>query len=230
MQRPGLYVRRSQLAEFETVGGDRALSCVTGAQTLGELAQDLSLVDLVPLVDCALAAGTSAQDIAAVAMRRGRGARMLRRALNLADPRSESWWESVLRLMHVLTGLGPVECQVEIYACGTLVARADLHLVGTRRYPECDGAEHRSRDRHQRDLARDKDMARLGLQRYGYSTTEIAYRPGTVIADAETARGLAPDPRRLQGWWRLARLSTLTAVGRRRLTERLERYQRAANR
>ena len=90
------------------------LALMTAAQTLVELARDLTLVDLVPIVDCALAAGTSPDEILAAAMPRARGARTLRRAVGLADPRSESWWESVLRLVHVVAGLGPVECQVDV--------------------------------------------------------------------------------------------------------------------
>ncbi len=227
VQRTGLYVRRSRVAEFEDVGG---LRCVTAAHTLVELARDLTLVDLVPIVDCALRSGVTAEQIQAAVTRRCRGAATLRRALALADNRSESWWESILRLQHVLTGLGPVECQPDIRADGRFVARADLHLVGTNRYPECDGGEHRSRDRHAQDLRRDKAMARLGLERYGYTTAELAWRPDLVIRDAEDARGLPHDDRRMQIWWRAARLSTLTGSGRARLAGRLERYRLAANR
>lgn len=203
---------------------------MTGAHTLVELARDLTLVDLVPIVDCALRSGVTAEQIQAAVTRRCRGAATLRRALALADDRSESWWESILRLQHVLTGLGPVECQPDIRADGRFVARADLHLVGTNRYPECDGGEHRSRDRHAQDLRRDKAMARLGLERYGYTTAELAWRPDIVIRDAEDARRLPHDDRRVQIWWRAARLSTLTGSGRARLAGRLERYRLAANR
>ena len=108
----------------------------------GRTGSDLSLVDLVPCVDRAMADGVSAAEVRAAMGSRTRGAVTLRRALSLADPRSESWWESVLRLQHVVTGLGPVDCQAEIWTDGTFVARADLHLVGTTRYPECDGGEH----------------------------------------------------------------------------------------
>ena len=227
VQRTGLYVRRSRVAEFEDVGGIR---CVTGAHTLVELARDLTLVDLVPIVDCAIRSGVTAEQVQAALTRRSQGAATLRRALALADDRSESWWESVLRLQHVVTGLGPVECQREIWADGLFVARADLHLLGTTRYPECDGGEHRDRDRHVRDLARDKAMSRLGLDRYGYSTSEIAHRPEMIIRDAEGARGLAHDPRRVHIWRRLSGPSTLTGSGRARLAGRLERYRLAATR
>lgn len=227
VQRRGLYVRRSRVAEFEDVDG---VTCVTAGQTLLELARDLTLVDLVPIVDCALATGTSREEILAAAGRRARGAVTLRAAVRLADPRSESWWESILRLQHVLTGLGPVESQVEIRDEGLLVARADLHLTGTNRYPECDGGEHRDRKRHLKDLRRDKAMQRLGRERYGYSTGEIASQPETVIRDAEDARGLEHDGDRSRQWWRAARTSTVTAYGRTRLSARLERYRLAAER
>jgi hypothetical protein len=200
---------------------------MTAPQTLLELARDLTLVDLVPMVDCALARGTERSDVLAACRPKAYGAARLRRAVVLADERSESWWESCLRLQHSVTGLGPVETQVEIRDGQGFVARADLHLVGTTRYPECDGGEHRTRDRHARDLARDKAMARLGLARFGYTTEEIARHPHAVIRDAEDARGLPHDPRRVRTWWRHARASSLTAYGRTRLAGRLERYRQA---
>lgn len=227
VQRTGLYVRRSRVAEFEDI---RGIPCVTGAHMLVELARDLTLVDLVPIVDCAMRSGVTAEQVLAALTPRSQGAAALRRALALADPRSESWWESVLRMQHVVTGLGPVECQREIWDNDLFVARTDLHLLGTTRYPECDGGDHRDRDRHIRDLARDKALARLGLERYGYTTDEIAHRPEMIVRDAEDARGLAHDARRLDTWWRLAKLSTLTGSGRARLAGRLERYRLAATR
>jgi hypothetical protein len=227
VQRQGLYVRRSVFAAVDTIGD---LPVVTAPETLLELAQDLSLVDLVPLVDCALAGGAGKDELLAAARPRSRGAKVLRRAIALADPRSESWWESVLRLMHVVTGLGPVECQVELTDEAGFVARADLHLVGTRRYPECDGGDHRDRDQHGRDLRRDKSMHRSGAERYGYTTQEIARLPGMIIKDAEDARGWPNDPSRVTRWWQLARSSTLTGHGRARLNARLARYRRAARR
>ena len=183
------------------------------------------------MVDRARALGATADEIRAAAVRRRPGSRNLLRALALSDPLSESWWESVLRLMHVLTGLGPVESQVELHdAAGVFVARADLHLVGTNWYPECDGGEHRTRERHETDLRRDKAMSRLGLERYGYTTQEITHQAGLVIRDAESARSLPHRSSRVQQWRHFAALSSLTAGGRARLMTRLARYRRAADR
>lgn len=226
VQRNGLYVRRSCFGEFErSVDG----ICVsTAPQTLIELAADLSLVDLVPMVDCALRDGADPTQIVAAARPRLTGSGRLRRAVELADPQSESWWESVLRLLHVLTGLGPVDSQVELWAGGSFLGRADLHLVGTDRYPECDGGIHREPAQHDADLGRDKRFSRHRYERYGYTTHEIRARPEMIIRDAEDARGLAHDPGRIRAWWRLANESTLTGYGRTRLAARMQRYRRAA--
>jgi hypothetical protein len=225
VQRSGMYVRRSRLLELEHV---RGLPMASAPTLLVELARDLTLVDLVPMVDCALAGGATVEQLRAACRRRTRGVVTLRRAIELGDPRSESWWESVLRVMHVVTGLGPVESQVDIVdGDGVFVGRADLHLVGTNRYPECDGGDHRTKDRHAQDLTREKGISRLGLERFGYTTDEICRRPELVIRDAEDARLLPHDRERARTWWRHARASTLTAYGRTRLAARLERYRQA---
>ena len=227
VQRRGLYVRRSKLTDLEEIDG---VPVVSAAQTLVELARDLSLVDLVPMVDCALRDGTDLEAILAAARPRVPGARRLRQAVGLADGRSESWWESVLRLLHVLPGLGPVQPQVDIWRGHTFIARADLHLVGTNRYPECDGGRHREKDRHDHDLERDKNMSRTKHERFGYTTSEIARQPDMIIRDAEDARGWSHDPRRLRAWWSYAKVSSLTPYGRTLLAARLERYRLAAER
>jgi hypothetical protein len=227
VQRRGLYVRRSRVAGLEYIDG---VPVVSAPHALVELAADLSLVDLVPLVDCALRDGVDPSAILAAIPPRRPGAPRLRQAVELADERSESWWESVLRLLHVLPGLGPVESQVPLYDDGVFIACADLHLVGTTRFPECDGAEHRRKERHERDLRRDKGMSRRRFERYGYTTGEIAGTPAMIIRDAEEARGWPHDPGRVREWWRHARVSSLTPYGRTLLGARLERYRLAAER
>jgi very-short-patch-repair endonuclease len=227
IQRPGLYVRRSEYACIVQYG---QLALVDPATCLLEMAIDFALIDMVPLVDMALRSECTVDEIAAVAWPRRRGARTLRAALRLCDPRSESPWESVLRLLHVLGGID-VEPQAPISDhTGAVVARADLLLRGTRRIHEYDGAVHRTSEQHAADLARDKVLARLNFERYGYTAAEVVSRPGRILADAEAAIGLVHDPRRVQRWLHEARLSTLTPGGRDRLRRRLDRYTHASNR
>ena len=126
---------------------------------------------------------------------RTHGLPRLRQALALADARSESYWESVLRLLHVLAGITCVEPQVWI---GDRVARGDLWLVGTRRIVEYDGGDHLEREQHKRDLRRDKAVLRIGWERYPYVCAEIVATPGRILRDAEEALGYPHDPARLR--------------------------------
>ena len=74
------------------------------------LARDLAPLDLVPLADAALRIGDcTTAALAAVAAGRRRGAPALRAVLPILDARSESAWESVLRLLHQAAEVDVVE-------------------------------------------------------------------------------------------------------------------------
>ena len=96
-------------------------------------ARDLRLLDLVVVIDAALHAGdVSLPELAEAAEERRRDAPAVRAALPWADPRSESAWETALRVCHRACGI-EVEPQHEVLnAQGVVVGRGDLWLVGTR--------------------------------------------------------------------------------------------------
>lgn len=223
-ERRGLYVARSR-AQQPVPHRIEGVHVVPPEVCIGQLAEDLSLVDLVIALDSALHVQLcSIDDVIGAVRRRQRGLPRLRRAVALCDGRSESPWETVLRLIHVAAGIA-VEPQYHVYdSRDVLLARADLRIAGTRRLPEYDGADHRTRDRHERDLEREKGLARDSWERYGYIAREIIYTPGQVILDGEDALGWAHDRRRLLAWLDLASDSTLTAEGKRRLLRRLHRF------
>jgi very-short-patch-repair endonuclease len=225
VQRNGVYVRRARRCPVTRETGVAVLAV---PDLLAELARDLALVDLVPVVDAALrTSGLTPDRVLAQIPPRTHGLPRLRRALLLADGRSESYWESVLRLLHVLAGITCVEPQVWV---PDRVARGDLWLVGTRRIVEYDGCDHRDPDQHRRDLRRDKALLRIGWERYAYVSREVVSSPGRILRDAEEALGQRHEPARLRRWLTHARVSTLTAHGRALLTARLDRYARAAQR
>src|SRR5215207_11079236 len=146
-QRPGLLVTRHPRAiPAEEIDG---LPVASAAQTLLATARYLSVLDLVILGDSALRLKTcTVEELIKAATQRRRGAPLLRTVIPLLDGRSESPWESVLRILHRTAGID-VEPQKEIYDdCGRFVARADLWLVGTRRIHEYDGEVHRDRAVH----------------------------------------------------------------------------------
>lgn len=229
--RRGVYVRRCAVpAEHRReVLGVRVAST---PWTLVELAEDLTLVDLVVAMDSALQLGRSSRRALESAEVRGRrGARTYRQALMLADGRSESAWETVLRLVHVLGGIVDIEPQHQLRTeDGEPCARGDLWLRGTRRWAEYDGSVHRDPAVHRRDLRRDKLLARIGWERYGYTAPEIHREPHQILADAETALGLPHDPQRVEGWLVEYRRSSLSRPGAARLARRLARFERPAPR
>lgn len=226
-ERRGMYVARSR-ARMTAPELLHSLPVVAPALMIGQLAEDLAVLDLVVAIDCALQTRLcSLAQIEAAIHPRQRGLPRLRRALSLADGRSESAWESILRVLYTLCGI-PVEPQfVVLDSHGEFVARGDLRLGSVRRINEYDGAGHRTAQQHRRDLARDKALARIEWERFGYTAEDILVRPVTIIRDAEMGLGLPHQQDRVRGWWPVFRQSSLCAAGTARLTARLARYRRS---
>ncbi len=178
----------------------QGLPVATAAETVLAAARDLDVLDLVPLADSALHLGhCTLEEIARAAGQRRRGAPRLRRVLPLLDGRSESAWESVLRLLHHVAQV-EVEPQRRIEDdAGRFVARADLWLVGTRRLHEYDGEVHRDRTTHRADLARDRRLVEQGWQRLGWTAAEVL-QGGPVLTSVDTLLGRPWQSRRLARW------------------------------
>lgn len=227
--RRGVYVRRCGIPP----GHRHALGDVAVASpewTIVELAEHLALLDLVAIIDSALHLEHTTVERIRATMRPGRrGVRVLRRALDLVDGRSESWWETMLRLLHVLSGFTVDPQEVITNAAGVEIARVDLRIRGTGRVPEYDGSDHRDRIRHQDDLRRDKALARRDLERYGYIATEIVHDPGRIVRDAEDALGLPHAPGRADAWKHEAGRASISSAGQRALTLRLQRFVRTSS-
>jgi very-short-patch-repair endonuclease len=222
-ERRGLLIcRHPQPVPAEAFGG---LRITTGAQTLLAAARDLGLLDLVILGDSALHMGhCTLEELQLTAAQRRRGAPQLRTALPLLDKRSESPWESVMRVLHVAAGI-EVEPQKKIYdSYGRFVARADLWLVGTRRIHEYDGDVHRERQVHRNDLARDRRLIEIDWQRMGYTSPQLLNDGASIIASVDRLLGRSWDPKRLAHWEALLDDSLFRSTGRLRA---ISRWQRA---
>jgi very-short-patch-repair endonuclease len=197
-QRRGLTVVR--LVDRPVLDLAEGLPVATAAETVLAAARDLDVLDLVPLADSALHLGhCTLEQLQAAARQRRRGAPRLRRVLPLLDGRSESAWESLLRLLHHAAEV-EVEPQRRIEDdTGRFVARADLWLVGTKRLHEYDGEVHRDRDTHRADLHRDRRLVENGWQRLGWTATEVL-RGGPVLASVDTLLGRPWRSSRLARW------------------------------
>ena len=103
---------------------------------------------------------------------------------------------------------------------GRFVARADLWVVGTQRLHEYDGEVHRDRDTHRSDLQRERRLVEEGWQHCGYTSTEVLWKGGSIIASADAVLGRGWDPARLEVWRGLVRRSLHGPGGRARVRVR----------
>ena len=124
LRRPEIRtIRHTSQIPCTTVDG---IPVATGAQAVLVAGRDLAPLDLVMVADGALHLGAcELGELRALSRTRRWGAPALRRALPLVDPRSESPWETVLRLFHGCADV-PVRSEVELSdEGGRFVARAD---------------------------------------------------------------------------------------------------------
>jgi very-short-patch-repair endonuclease len=221
-ERKGLLVyRHSGPIPCVAVGGLRVTSAT---ETLLAAARDLGLLDLVIMGDSALRSGhCTVEQLWVTAAKHCRGAPRLRALLPLLDDRSESPWESVMRVLHTRADIR-VEPQKVIYdQWGRFVARGDLWLVGTRRIHEYDGEVHRDRQMHRGDLARDRRLVEIDWQRVSFTSPQLLHEGASIIASADRLLGRAWNPQRLAGWEAFLDESLFRPPGRSRAARRWQR-------
>jgi hypothetical protein len=221
-RRPGLLLcRHTQPFGINLIGG---LRVTRAAETLLAAARDLGVLDLVVMGDSALRLKhCTLTELAIVARQHRRGAPLLRQVIPLLDSRSESPWESIMRVLHLAAEI-PVEPQFEIFDDrGLFVARADLRIKGTRRLHEYDGERHREIDVHGSDLVRDRRLMAENWQRHGFISRHLISDGGSIIADVDRLLGRPWQPRRLTAWNGLLVNSLLGRAGRARAWRRWRR-------
>jgi hypothetical protein len=217
-RRGARVIRTRAIPGSESIAG---LPLAVPAETLVSCAIDLSLLDLLILVDAALHLGdVTLEQLTAVAAEQRRGAPRLRQAIALADERSESAMETVLRVLHVVSGI-EVEPQHEFRQGTRFVARGDLWLVGTTTLHEYDGDEHLKVARQRDDLRRGRRLSDAGITRRGFTSADIADQPQQIVREACAATGQPFSMDLLEPWWELWNDSTFSPLGRIRLGERL---------
>jgi len=192
------------------------------AEVLLRASRDLGLLDMVVLVDSAVSAHGPAllDDLDAICTTGRPGVRRLRAARALSDHRSESAWETLLRLFHVSVKC-EVEPQVPVFdRQGRFVARGDLWLVGTKVLHEYDGAVHRSGRQQTVDLRRSRQLTHTAYQRRGYTADDLLNHPVSVLRDVDAALERDHRPWRVATWRRWVSESTYSDEGRRRLQNR----------
>ena len=112
-RRPGLLACRHPKAFAFTL--QDGLKVTTPAETLLAAARDLGVLDLVVMGDSALRLGQVTRvELEIAAAQRRRGAPLLRQVIPLLDKRSESAWESIMRVLQRAADV-PVEPQFPVH-------------------------------------------------------------------------------------------------------------------
>jgi len=223
-RRPGLLVcRHPRSFGFTVCDG---LRLTTPAETILAAARDLGVLDLVVLGDSALRLDqVTLTELQIAADRRRRGAPLLRQVIPLLDKRSESAWESIMRVLQRAAEI-PVEPQYPVHtADGRFIARADFRVLGTRRLHEYDGADHRRAEVQDGDLRRDRSLLTEGWQRYGYTSRHLLNEAASIIREADQLLGRQWDAARLRAWEDLLNTSMLRRPGRSRALDHWRRAQ-----
>ena len=155
------------------------------ARTVGLLAGTLPLDDLICLLDSALAKGWSSDD---QPLSRRREIR-LREALRLADGRSESPLETVLRLLLVRAGLAPESLQLQLFTRdGVCYARLDLAWPSCLLAVEADGREtHDKPEALYQDRVRQNNLMLAGWTVLRFTWDDVHRRPHWVVAQVGAA-------------------------------------------
>jgi hypothetical protein len=87
-----------------------------------------------------------------------------------------------------------------------------------------DGEAHRDREAHRADLPRDRRLVEIDWQRIGFTSPQLLFEGGSIIAGIDRLLGRTCDPRRLARWQALLADSLLRTSGRARA---MRRWQRA---
>ena len=188
--RAGLKVRRAALVEGDVIQR-RGFRLTSPVRTVTDLGSGRDLIESVVAIDLALHAGlvdlrvlNSHIDNSAGA----KGIRRLRRAVDLADVRSESPMETRLRVQLARTRLPAPELQVELHdATGRFLGRADLYYSDVRLVIEFDGQNHK--DRMAADLRRQNALLNAGYHVLRFTAADLHVR-GLVAAQVRRAREL----------------------------------------
>ena len=187
-------------------------------------ARDLSTLDLVIMIDSALAKGhLDPARMKGLLESRRPGVRMLGKAWALADKRSESEPETVLRVFHEAIEV-PVLPQVDLFDDqGRHVGRADLLVKGTTYVHEYDGAHHRDAAQQRVDLRRERGWAGTPYVRMGFTLDDLLNHPLVVMHEIDRALGRPHRRSRIDRWRRLVDNSLYSEAGRERVMNRWKR-------
>jgi len=184
-QRDAVAIRRRTIRPDEIVLLD-SLPVTSPARTWRDLAEHLSLEDVVALGDSVIRSGVSAVQLQTmcVRMRGRRGARRATAALALLDGRSRSRPESHLRVALALAGLQMFEVNVAVHDdVGGWLAEPDLSCVAAKLALEYQGEHHADLKQMRADITRAADLRAAGWMVLMYGPAQVFGRPRLIAPE-----------------------------------------------
>jgi very-short-patch-repair endonuclease len=220
-RRAGARVSRSALSKDDIVLR-RGLPATSALRTVVDLGGSDPLTDGVVAVDLALHFGlvTIADLRMHIAEHPGaKGVARLRRAVELAEPKTESAMETRLRILLVLARLPRPEVQVSIHDDrGRFLGRPDLLYRLQGLAIEYDGGNHR--DRLVEDNRRQNGLIAAGLRVLRFTAADVYGNPDLIVIQvrhALAARHSGTDGRTPKGepatWAQMVAVSPPAARG-----------------
>jgi very-short-patch-repair endonuclease len=188
--RAGIRLRRASLPEDDVIIC-RGFRTTSAMRTVCDLGGRRDLTESVVAIDMALRARLV--ELPALVLhtqtRAGsKGVKRLRRAIRLADPRSESPMETRLRLELIMARLASPCVQAELHdASGRFLGRVDLYYPDRRLVIEYDGVNHR--ERLVSDLQRQNALVNAGYHILRFTAADLRL-PGSAAAQVRLARAL----------------------------------------
>lgn len=170
----------------------RSIPVTSPARTWRDLAGVLERPALLAATDQLVNGLASRDELRTELARRpsGRGCARARDVLPLADPRSESPMESVLRWLIHQGGLLAPDLQFVIRDVDGIVGRADIAWPERRVIIEFDGDIHRERDVFVRDARRQNRLIAAGWTVLRFTSADVYGRPEEVLAQIRRALSL----------------------------------------
>jgi hypothetical protein len=191
----GIRALRRRVAYSARIAGVRV---TTAEDTFVDLAEELSLVDLVVLGDSLVCRGRATPDslMAASSQCSGRVGEVARRAAALVRTGVDSPMETRLRMLVVLAGLPePVVNHIEYDEQGRWVRRYDLSFPEHRLAIEYDGRQHAESQRQwERDVERREELDRDGWRIVVVLAKGIYREPGRTLDRVVAAMRAAGVP------------------------------------
>lgn len=176
----------------EDVVRRRSLPVTTPARTWRDLAAVLEAPALLAVTDQLLNGLSTPDELQEQLHIRpgGRGCARARTVLPLADRRSESPMESVVRWLVIEAGIPLPDLQHVVRdALGAFLARADLAWPEHRVIVEFDGDVHRERDVFVKDLRRQNALVAAGWTVLRFTSADVRGRPEYVVEQIRRALG-----------------------------------------